>query len=143
METPTKIIKDVVNELANEQLHAEIRSEVTAADALPSVDHDLVIAWVAVETGTRSPQTTLLEVFENLTDAETISVLNCLLNETDTARRILADALRQHVAKDLAGQANVVLRNYEPTDSEISRSQYAAMARAESAAFHRGEEVKW
>ena len=109
------------------ELEAEIRSRqfpdsITTAAALEHVDHDVVVSWAQAELGSRSPQQLLLDAFENLTDADATSVINCLLNETDTARKILSKALCEAVAYDLAYEAQKRVDNYDPTDEEMNRS---------------------
>lgn len=125
-----KKIKTAFTEAAIE-LESETRSKqfpdnITTDEALKHVDHDVVVSWAQAELGSRSPQQLLLDAFENLTDADATSVINCLLNETDTARRILASALRECVAKDLAYAAQCRVDNFDPTDAEMARTSYAS-----------------
>ena len=117
---------EAVRELEAETNGRQFPDSITTAAALEYVDHDVVVSWAQAELGSRSPQQLLLDAFENLTDADATSVINCLLNETDTARKILATALREAVAKDLAYEAQKRVDNYDPTDSEMSRTSYAA-----------------
>ena len=122
----TKKIKTAFTEAVAE-LEAETRSRqfpdsITTTVALEYVDHDVVVSWAQSELGSRSPQQLLLDAFENLTDADATSVINCLLNETDTARKIMAKQLCEYVSKDLAYEAQKRVDNYDPTDDEMSRS---------------------
>ena len=113
------------------ELEAETRSRqfpdnITTEEAAKHVDHDVVVAWAMAALGLRSPQQLLSDILENLTDADATSIINCLLNETDTARKIMAKQLCEYVAKDLAYEAQKRVDNYDPTDSEMSRTSYAA-----------------
>lgn len=117
---------EAVRELESETNARQFPDFITITEALKHVDHDVVVSWAMAELGSRSPQQLLLDAFENLTDADATSVLNCLLNETDTARRILASALRECVAKDLAYEAQCRVDNFDPTDEEMSRTSYAS-----------------
>ena len=44
-----------------------------------------------------------------------------LLNETDTARKIMAKQLCEYVAKDLAYEAQKRVDYYDPSDEEMNR----------------------
>ena len=125
---------EAVRELANETRSKQFPDNITTAQALEHVDHDVVCAWVTQELSKRSPQGLLSDAFENLTDADATSVLNCLINETDTARRFLASCLREYVAKDIAYDAQCLVEQYDPTDAEVERNNESLMdmARAES-----------
>lgn len=113
--TPTAtLLRDNAEYLARECQDRQHDSTITLDDALTYVDHDHVIAWTAEEIKGRSPQSMLADAFEGLTDAEAVSVLQCLLNETDTARKILAEQLRAYVADDLVQAAEVWAQNNEP-----------------------------
>ena len=122
----TKKIKTAFTEAVME-LEAETKSRqfpdnITTEEAAKHADHDVVVAWAMVALGLRSPQQLLSDILENLTDADATSVINCLLNETDTARKIMAKQLCEYVAKDLAYEAQKRVDNYDPTDDEMSRS---------------------
>ena len=117
---------EAVRELEAETNGRQFPDSITTAAALEYVDHDVVVSWAQAELGSRSPQQLLLDAFENLTDADATSVINCLLNETDTARKIMAKQLCEYVAKDLAYEAQKRMDSYDPTDSEMSRTSYAA-----------------
>ena len=125
---------EAVRELANETRSKQFPDNITTAQALGHVDHDVGCAWVTPELSKRSPQGLLSDAFENLTDADATSVLNCLINETDTARRFLASCLREYVAKDIAYDAQCLVEQYDPTDAEVERNNESLMdmARAES-----------
>lgn len=122
----TKKIKtaftEAVLELESETRSRQFPDNITTEEAAKHVDHDVVVAWAMAALGLRSPQQLLLDAFENLTDADATSVINCLLNETDTARKIMAKQLCEYVAKDLAYEAQKRVDNYDPTDDEMSRS---------------------
>ena len=118
--------KEAAKELESETNARQFPDNITITEALKHVDHDVVVSWAQAELGSRSPQQLLLDAFEKLTDADATSVINCLLNETDTARRILANALRECVAYDLAYEAQKLVDNYDPTDAEMSRTSYAS-----------------
>ena len=126
----TKKIKtaftEAVLELESETRSRQFPDNITTEEAAKHVDHDVVVSWAQAELGSRSPQQLLLDAFENLTDADATSIINCLLNETDTARKIMAKQLCEYVAKDLAYEAQKRVDNYDPTDSEMSRTSYAA-----------------
>ena len=100
-----RTLRDTIAEIANEVRNRQVEYPVTSNDAVTYVDHDLVVAWATVETGKRSAGNILSEAFEKLTEAEAFSVLTCLMNETDTARKMLAGELRTYIANDLAYQA--------------------------------------
>lgn len=121
----TKKIKtaftEAVLELESETRSRQFPDNITTEEAAKHVDHDVVVAWAQAELGSRSPQQLLLDAFENLTDADATSVINCLLNETDTARKILATALREAVAKGIAYEAQKRVDNFDPTDEEMNR----------------------
>ena len=112
---------EAVKELESATNARQFPDSITTTAALEYVDHDVVVSWAQAELGSRSPQQLLLDAFENLTDADATSVINCLLNETDTARKILATALREAVAKDLAYEAQKRVDNFDPTDEEMNR----------------------
>ena len=83
----TKKIKTAFTEAVAE-LEAETRSRqfpdsITTAAALEHVDHDVVVSWAQAELGSRSPQQLLLDAFENLTDADATSIINCLMFGVD------------------------------------------------------------
>ena len=99
---------------------------ITTAQALEHVDHDVVCAWVTQELSKRSPQGLLSDALENLTDADATSVLICLINETDTARKLLAATFSEYVAKDLAYDAQKLVDGFDPTDAEMARTSHAA-----------------
>jgi hypothetical protein len=124
---------DAVDELADETRSKQFPDNITPAQALEYVDHDVVCAWVNQELSKRSPQSLLSDAFENLTDYEATSVLNCLINETDTARKLLAGCLREYVAKDIAYDAQCKVEQYDPSDADIDRNNESLMdmARAE------------
>ena len=126
---------EAVRELADETRSRQFPDNITTAQALEHVDHDVVCAWVVRELSQRSPQQLLSDVIENLTDADATSVLNCLINETDTARRFLASCLREYVAKDIAYDAQKIVDSYDPSDADIERNNESLMdmARAEAA----------
>ena len=113
---------EAVRELESEQYGRQFPDNITIDAASKHVDHDVVVSWAMAELGLRSPQQLLSDMIENLTDADATSVINCLLNETDTARKILDACLRAYVAKDLAYEAQKRVDNYDPTDSEMGRS---------------------
>lgn len=113
---------EAVLELEAETKSRQFPDNITTEEAAKHVDHDVVVAWAMAALGLRSPQQLLLDAFENLTDADATSVINCLLNETDTARKILSKALCEAVAYDLAYEAQKRVDNYDPTDDEMSRS---------------------
>lgn len=113
---------EAVIELEAETKSRQFPDNITTEEAAKHVDHDVVVAWAMAALGLRSPQQLLLDAFENLTDADATSVINCLLNETDTARKILSKALCEAVAYDLAYEAQKRVDNYDPTDDEMSRS---------------------
>lgn len=113
--------KEAAKELESETNARQFPDNITVAEAMKHVDHDVVVSWAQAELGSRSPQQLLLDAFEGLTDADATSVINCLLNETDTARRILATALKECVAYDLAYEAQKLVDNYDPTDEEMNR----------------------
>ena len=113
-----RTLRDTIAEIANEVRNRQIEYLVTSNDAVTHIDHDLVVAWATVETGKRSALNILTEALEKLTEAEAFSILTCLLNETDTARKMLANELRQHVARDLAYRAQCLIDD-GPTDAEI------------------------
>ena len=117
---------EAVEELSAETRSKQFADNITTSEALKHVDHDVVCAWVKQELSKRSPQQLLSDAFENLTDADATSVLNCLINETGTARKLLAACLCEYVAKDLAYDAQKLVDQYEPTDEEMSRTSYAA-----------------
>jgi hypothetical protein len=125
----TKKIKTAFTEAVLE-LEAETKSRqfpdnITTEEAAKHVDHDVVVAWAMAALGLRSPQQLLSDILENLTDADATSIINCLLNETDTARKIMAKQLCEYVAKDLAYEAQKRVDYYDPTDAEVSRTSYA------------------
>jgi len=111
---------EAVRELEAETNGRQFPDSITTAAALEYVDHDVVVSWAQAELGSRSPQQLLLDAFENLTDADATSIINCLLNETDTARKIMAKQLCEYVAKDLAYEAQKRVDNYDPTDDEMN-----------------------
>lgn len=122
----TTAFTEAVLELESETRSRQFPDNITTEEAAKHVDHDVVVAWAMAALGLRSPQQLLLDAFENLTDADATSVINCLLNETDTARKIMAKQLCEYVAKDLAYEAQKRMDSYDPTDSEMSRTSYAA-----------------
>ena len=131
---PIKTALDLaIDELAAETRSKQFRDNITDAEALKHVDHDVVCAWVAQELSLSNPQGLLTDAFENLTDADATSVLNCLINETDTARRILARCLCEFVAKQIAYAAQYLVDSYDPSDADIERENESRMdmARAE------------
>ena len=113
---------EAVLELEAETKSRQFPDNITTEEAAKHVDHDVVVAWAMAALGLRSPQQLLSDILENLTDADATSIINCLLNETDTARKIMAKQLCEYVAKDLAYEAQKRVDNYDPTDSEMSRS---------------------
>ena len=117
---------EAVMELEAETKSRQFPDNITTEEAAKHVDHDVVVAWAMAALGLRSPQQLLSDILENLTDADATSVINCLLNETDTARKIMAKQLCEYVSKDLAYEAQKRVDNYDPTDSEMSRTSYAA-----------------
>ena len=117
---------EAVMELEAETKSRQFPDNITTEEAAKHVDHDVVVAWAMAALGLRSPQQLLSDILENLTDADATSIINCLLNETDTARKIMAKQLCEYVAKDLAYEAQKRVDNYDPTDSEMSRTSYAA-----------------
>lgn len=114
-----RTLRDTISEIADQVRNRQIEYPVTSNDAVTHVDHDLVVAWATVKTGSCSPGLILSEAFENMTDAEAFSVLTCLLNETDTVRKTLAYELRQYVARDLAYQAQCLIDD-GPIDDEAN-----------------------
>ena len=112
---------EAVLELEAETKSRQFPDNITTEEAAKHVDHDVVVAWAMAALGLRSPQQLLSDILENLTDADATSIINCLLNETDTARKILATALREAVAKDLAYEAQKRVDNYDPSDEEMNR----------------------
>jgi hypothetical protein len=125
-------LTEAIDQVALENKSKQFRDNITDRDALDYVDHDVIVAWVAQELSLRNPQQLLSDIFENLTDADATSVLNCLNNETDTARRILAPCMRQYVAKDVAYAAQLLLDHYDPTDAEVERNNESLMDMARS-----------
>ena len=117
---------EAVMELEAETKSRQFPDNITTEEAAKHVDHDVVVAWAMAALGLRSPQQLLSDILENLTDADATSIINCLLNETDTARKIMAKQLCEYVSKDLAYEAQKRVDNYDPTDSEMSRTSYAA-----------------
>lgn len=117
---------EAVMELEAETKSRQFPDNITTEEAAKHVDHDVVVAWAMAALGLRSPQQLLSDILENLTDADATSIINCLLNETDTARKIMAKQLCEYVAKDLAYEAQKRVDYYDPTDSEMSRTSYAA-----------------
>ena len=113
---------EAVMELEAETKSRQFPDNITIDEASKHVDHDVVVSWAMAELGLRSPQQLLSDMIENLTDADATSIINCLLNETDTARKIMAKQLCEYVSKDLAYEAQKRVDNYDPTDEEMSRS---------------------
>jgi hypothetical protein len=128
-------LTEAIEQVALENKSKQFPDNITTAEALEYVDHDVVCAWVAQELSLRNPQQLLSDAFEYLTDADATSVLNCLINETDTARRILASCLCEYVAKHIAYAAQCKVDQYDPTDAEVERNNESLMdmARAEAA----------
>jgi hypothetical protein len=128
-------LTDAIKQLADENKAKQFPDLITEREALEHVDHDVVCAWVAQELSLRNPQQLLSDAFEYLTDADATSVLNCLINETDTARKLLAACLCEYVAKDIAYDAQKVVDSYDPSDADIERNNESLMdmARAEAA----------
>ena len=121
----TKKIKtaftEAVLELESETRSRQFPDNITTEEAAKHVDHDVVVAWAMAALGLRSPQQLLSDILENLTDADATSIINCLLNETDTARKIMAKQLCEYVAKDMAYEAQKRVDNYDPSDEEMNR----------------------
>ena len=145
-----KTLREAIDAIASDVGNRQHDNTVTTRDAFDYVDHDLACAWATRETGLRSPQLIIAEAFEHLTDAQALSVLTCLLNQTDTARKILAEHLRQYIAADLAYDAQKVIDNFDPTDAEMARgypdasvrAEYRTMARDDARAYRRnGDEL--
>lgn len=113
---------EAVMELEAETKSRQFPDNITTEEAAKHVDHDVVVAWAMAALGLRSPQQLLSDILENLTDADATSIINCLLNETDTARKIMAKQLCEYVAKDMAYEAQKRMDSYDPTDDEMSRS---------------------
>lgn len=112
---------EAVLELEAETKSRQFPDNITTEEAAKHVDHDVVVAWAMAALGLRSPQQLLSDILENLTDADATSIINCLLNETDTARKIMAKQLCEYVAKDLAYEAQKRVDYYDPSDEEMNR----------------------
>lgn len=112
---------EAVLELESETRSRQFPDNITTEEAAKHVDHDVVVAWAMAALGLRSPQQLLSDILENLTDADATSIINCLLNETDTARKIMAKQLCEYVAKDMAYEAQKRVDNYDPSDEEMNR----------------------
>jgi len=97
-------------------------STVTIDDARTYVDAEVIHQWSLEQLKSRSPQQLMLEAFEMLTTDQTIEVWVSLPHATkDDARRVLAAAQAEHVARDLVHDAQQVVDTYDPTDDEMAR----------------------
>jgi hypothetical protein len=128
-------LTEAIEQVAAENKSKQFPDNITTAEALEYVDHDVVCAWVAQELSLRNPQQLLSDAFEYLTDADATSVLNCLINPSDTARKLLAACLCEYVAKHIAYAAQCKVDMYDPSDADIERENESRMdmARAEGA----------
>jgi hypothetical protein len=135
---------------ARDELAAECRNRpdrtVTIAEARTYIDAEVIHQWSLSQLKTRSHQQLMLEAFELMTTDQTIEVWVSLPHASkDDARRILAAAQAEHVARDLVQDAQDVIDTYDPTDDEVARMQadrsvraeYRAMARADAAHYRR------
>ena len=135
---------------ARDELAAECRSRpdrtVTIAEARTYIDAEVIHQWSLEQLKSRSPQQLMLEAFEMLTTDQTIEVWVHLPQPSrDDARRILAAAQAESVARDLMHDAQQVVDTYDPTDDEVARmladrsvrAEYRTMARDDARAYRR------
>lgn len=111
-------IRDAVDELAGEQLDAE----VTAAQAREYVTPVLFAEWLGDELAAHSMQTIFGEITEKISDEDLRTVLCALVLGYDAkAAEILRAALTHYVARDLAQQANTAMDNRRAFDAPAAR----------------------
>jgi hypothetical protein len=117
------------DDLAQEELHRQFPQGITPAEAMDYVDEKLAGEWLKANDYGRS---LLLEVIEKQFPDDTAkdlfaAILNAMLptplaNYAGFVGTKLVDAVCQHIAEDLAYEAQKVVDNYCPSDEEMNRS---------------------
>ncbi len=143
--SPTTAYTQAVDELAQEQLHAEFPRDVSVSDACAYVTPALFAEWLGVELASQSAHAILGEACELMTDAAVRSLLCALiLGYEPRVCAMLTPALVDYVARDLAKQANVAIENFEPSDADLDRMGDPLAAEARSfARKHNASLAAW
>lgn len=126
-------VKEATDDLAAEARNRQFDNTVTAEEAMDHVCEETATKWVSTQWGLQSAQSLLIEMIEKHMDENVArdlfaSLLNAMTASSGAeaqAGRTLLDALKLHMAEDLAYEAQKAVDNYEPTDDEMSRDHYA------------------
>lgn len=130
MTTPREKFLEAAQAVAESNALLHIPQMITTDDALRHVDGHLVCAWAAIEAGHRTYQQILCDAICEMTDADASLVISTLMNDTPTARTVLARALKEYVAKDLVYEAEQILERMraeeaeEPFDDPVGRDRH-------------------
>lgn len=128
MAKPKTAFTAAAAELAAEARNRQFSSAVTADDARKYVDTDVFVAWLVDEALGRDYEIILADTLaQRLTSAQAQSVLcAAVIDHGAQVLEIVKGAVVEQVARDLADAANLLVENFDPTDSEMSRSSYAS-----------------
>lgn len=114
MRSPTTILSQTVRAIADEALDrfgADV--EIEDRDAAEHIGAADIEAWLIEQAGLRvSADLIVADVVQNLTDAEALALL----------KGPLADALKAHIAHDLAQRAMQLSFNYDGRGAMVSNS---------------------
>lgn len=128
MANPKNAFTAAAAELADEARNFQFTSDVTTAEARRYVDDDVIVDWFVAESQGRDLEIILADTMAQRLDTVQARRVLCALavGHAEGACRVMREALVEQVARDLAYAANRLVENYDPADSEMSRSSYAS-----------------
>ena len=119
--------------IAADQLADECRSryfdtDVRLEDCTPYIDTDVIVAWIAHETMGRDDNHVIADAISERLTADLGRTLLCAVAIDHAAKvlEVVKGAVVEQVARDLMYEAQKLVDNYDPTDSEMARTSYAA-----------------
>ena len=123
MTKPANAYQEAITDIADDFRHRQFPDNITADDARPAVDADVIVAWIAQEGLGRSDEIIVGDTLAQRLSKDQGRTLLCAvaIDHADKVLELVKVALVEQVARDIAYEAQKVVDNYEPTDSEVER----------------------
>jgi hypothetical protein len=118
---PKTAYQEAIADIADDFRHRQFPDLITADDARPAVDADVIVAWVAHEALGRDDEIIVGDTLSQRLTKDQGRTLLCAaaIGHAEKVLELVKAALVEQVARDIAYEAQKINDNYCPTDSEM------------------------
>jgi len=123
---PANDFREAADELAAEFRSRQFPDNITDAEALKMIDWEVLKAWMVEQLADRTGKQLLSDCMERITEDQARDILATATINGCRTNPIIGECLTAECAHDLAYESQRLVDNYDPTDSEMSRSNYGS-----------------